>query len=172
MPVDRALLIAVALTGVIHGHAHLLTVMSSQSPSSTSGSVPTTTSASGNSDSFFGGPASPPVILVILAIVMFGVAIMAILGWRRTHSGGALALSPFGLELLGFDREIERKEGKAIGEKPALWDVWYDQASHNLEASNKSFADVMVRCFVSFPLHMIILTYLYLAHRSLRCRSY
>ncbi|EPQ52343.1 hypothetical protein GLOTRDRAFT_122919 [Gloeophyllum trabeum ATCC 11539] len=98
----------------------------SQSPTSPSPTItsPGSGSTSTNND-FFGGPASPPVILAILAIGMFGIAAMAVVGWRRTHVGRNLVLSPFGLELLGLEAaEFQMKEQKVVGEKPELWDMW------------------------------------------------
>ncbi|KDQ53278.1 hypothetical protein JAAARDRAFT_209983 [Jaapia argillacea MUCL 33604] len=97
--------------------------------SSTSSSAPPTDN-SGNSSSngtngFFDSAASPPLILAFLAIGLFAIATMGVVGWRRLNLGRGLILTPFGVEIVRPHAAMEmRQAGVELGEKPGLWDLW------------------------------------------------
>ncbi|THV04727.1 hypothetical protein K435DRAFT_159921 [Dendrothele bispora CBS 962.96] len=98
--------------------------------SSTSSSPPTQTSPGGDiNDNFFTPGSSPPLILAFLAIGLFSAAMVAVFGWRRVHTGRALArygmMDPLGRHMGdGAGTGNGRKKVVDYGEPPKLWDLW------------------------------------------------
>jgi len=95
--------------------------MASVTPSSSS-SAPSSTD---NPDTpFFASGASPPLIIGFIAIGTFMLGIITICAWKRITGRDLLLQRSNALAEL---EEGRRKKGDGFGEKPELFDVWYEE---------------------------------------------